>query len=191
MALVLTSGPASEPVTVAEARAHLRIDTPQEDTLIASLILAARLHVETALGLVLITQSWRLLLDRWPLERDLEMPLRPLQTIDAVRVLPAEGAPAVIEEAAYIADTVGVPPRLVRTGVIWPQPGRAANGIEIDFTAGYGPQASDVPPPIRQALMLLIAHWHERREPIAVGALDTAVPGPVTDLLEPYRMRRL
>lgn len=191
MALVLTSGPPSEPVTVAEARAHLRVDTPQEDTLIASLILAARLHVETALGLALITQSWRLLLDRWPLERDLELPLRPLQTIDAVRVLPAEGAPALIDDAAYIADPVSVPPRLVRTGVIWPQPGRAANGIEIDFTAGYGPSASDVPPPIRQALMLLIAHWHERREPIEVGALDTAVPGPVSDLLEPYRMRRL
>ena len=39
-----------------------------------------------ALGLALLTQSWRLLLDRWPLERDLELPLRPLQTNDAVRV---------------------------------------------------------------------------------------------------------
>ena len=108
-----------------------------------------------------------------------------------MRVLPAEDAPALVDESAYIADTVGVPPRLVRTGVIWPQPRRAANGIEIDFTAGFGLSASDVPPPVRQALMLLIAHWHERREPIEVGALDTAVPGPVSDLLEPYRMRRL
>jgi uncharacterized phiE125 gp8 family phage protein len=191
MSLVLTSAPALEPVTVPEAKAHLRIDATHEDTLIASLILTSRLHVETALGLALITQSWRLLLDRWPLEKDLELPLRPLQTIEAVRVLPAEGAPALIDEAAYIADPVSVPPRLVRTGVIWPQPGRVANGIEIDFTAGYGPSAADVPPPIRQALLLLIAYWYERREPIEVGAPETAVPGPVSDLLEPYRMRRL
>lgn len=191
MALVLTSGPASEPVTVAEAKAHLRVEATNEDTLIASLVLTSRLHVETALGLALQTQSWRLLLDRWPPEKDLELPLRPLQSIDAVRVLPAEGAPAIIDPANYLADTASVPPRLVRTGVIWPQPGKAANGVEIDFTAGYGASAADVPTPIRQALLLLIAHWYERREPIEVGSAETVVPAPVFDLLEPYRMKRL
>ena len=191
MALVLTSGPASEPVTVAEAKAHLRVDATQEDTLIASLILTSRLHVEAALGLALITQSWRVLLDRWPPEKDVELPLRPLQSIAAVRVLPAEGAAVVIDAANYLADTASVPPRLVRTGVIWRQPGKAANGIEIDLTAGYGDDASDVPAPVRQALLLLIAHWYERREPIEVGSPDTMVPAAVSDLLEPYRLRRL
>jgi uncharacterized phiE125 gp8 family phage protein len=191
MALVLTSGPTSEPVTVAEAKAHLRVDAANEDTLIASLILTSRLHVETALGLALLTQSWRLLLDRWPPEKDLELPLRPLQSIDAVRVLPAEGAPTVIDPSAYLADTASVPPRLIRTGVIWPQPGKAAGGVEIDFTAGYGASAADVPAPIRQALLLLIANWYERREPIEVGSPETTVPAAVCDLLEPYRTKRL
>jgi uncharacterized phiE125 gp8 family phage protein len=191
MSLVLISAPASEPVTVAEAKAHLRIDSDNEDTLIASLILTSRLHLETALGLALVTQSWRLLLDRWPLTREVEIPLRPLQGIDTVRVLPAEGAPIVIDENDYLADTASTPPRLVRTGVVWRQPGKAANGIEIDFTAGFGPAAADVPAPLRQALLLLVAHWYENREPIAVGAPETVVPGPVSDLLEPYRSRRL
>jgi uncharacterized phiE125 gp8 family phage protein len=191
MALVLTSGPPLEPVTVAEAKAHLRVDGSDEDTLIASLILTARLHLETTLGLALVVQSWRLLLDRWPLTKDLELPLRPLQAIDAVRVLPAEGAATVIDPANYLADTASVPPRLVRTGVIWPQPGKAANGVEIDFTAGYGALAADVPAPLRQALLLLVAHWYENREPIAVGAPETIVPGPVSDLLAPYRMQRI
>jgi uncharacterized phiE125 gp8 family phage protein len=178
-------------VTAAEAKAHLRVDGTDEDTLIASLILTARLHVETALGLALITQSWRLLLDRWPPEKDIELPLQPLQTIDAVRVLPAEGAATVIDPANYLADTASAPPRLVRTGVIWPQPGKAANGVEIDFTAGYGALAADVPAPLRQALLLLVAHWYENREPITVGAPETIVPGPVSDLLGPYRVRRI
>jgi uncharacterized phiE125 gp8 family phage protein len=178
-------------VTVAEAKAHLRVETSDEDTLIASLILTSRLHVEAALELALITQSWRLMLDCWPLTKDLELPLRPLQSIDAVRVLPAEGAPAVIDPASYLADTASVPPRLVRTGVIWPQPGQVANGIEIDFTAGYGSQAADVPAPIHQALLLLIAHWYERREPIEIGSPQMMVPASVSDLLDPYRLRRI
>ena len=117
--------------------------------------------------------------------------LRPLVSIDAVRVWPAEGDAAVIDAGNYLADTASVPPRLVHTGVIWAQPGKAANGIEIDLTAGYGAAASDVPGPLRQALLLLVAHWYENREPIAVGSPDMAVPGAVSELLEPYRMRRL
>jgi uncharacterized phiE125 gp8 family phage protein len=125
------------------------------------------------------------------LTRDIELPLRPLQSIEEVRVFPAEGAPVVIDVGDYLADTVSVPPRLVRTGVIWQQPGKAANGIEIDFTAGYGAAAANVPAPLRQALLLLIAHWYENREPIAVGAAEMVMPSPVSDLIEPYRVKRL
>ena len=75
------------------------------------------------------------------------MPLRPLQAIDEVRVLSADGDPTIIATANYLADTASTPPRLVHTGAIWPQPGQAANGIEIDFTAGYGDAAADVPAP--------------------------------------------
>ncbi len=66
MALVLTSGPATEPVTVAEAKAHLRLDSDAEDVLIASLIITSRLHLEAALGLALIAQGWTLHLDQFP-----------------------------------------------------------------------------------------------------------------------------
>jgi len=191
MALVLTSGPPLEPVTVAEAKAHLRVDGTNEDTLIASLILTSRLHIETALGLAFITQGWTLLLDAWPTEKSMELPLRPLQSIDEVRVLSAEGDAAVVEATTYLVDIVGVPPRLVRTGVLWPAPGQAANGIEIDFTAGFGSLASDVPSPLRQALLLLIAHWHEHRDPIEIGSPATAIPAGVAELLGPYRTKRL
>lgn len=191
MALVLTSGPPLEPVTVAEAKAHLRVDGTAEDTLIASLILTSRLHLETALGLALVTQSWRMLLDRWPSTKELELPLRPLQSLDEVRVISAAGDPTIIATDGYYADVASVPARLVRTGAIWPQPGQAANGIEIDFTAGYGDAANDVPAPIRQALLLLVAHWYEHRDPIEVGAADTVIPAVVSDLLASYRIPRL
>ena len=80
MPLVMTSPPAAEPVTVADAKAHMRIDTDAEDVLIGSLLLTSRLHIETALSLALITQSWTLTLDRWPRGGEVDLPLAPRGT---------------------------------------------------------------------------------------------------------------
>jgi uncharacterized phiE125 gp8 family phage protein len=190
MALVMTSAPALEPVTVAEAKAHLRVDGEAEDTLIASLILTSRLHIETAVGLALITQSWRLQLDRWPDGRDVELPLRPLQSVDEVRLIDAAGDPTIITASQYLVDVASMLPRLVRRSAL-PQPGQEARGIEIDITAGYGDAAGDVPAPLRQALLLLVAHWYEHRDPIEIGADDMAVPSVVSELLAPFKVPRL
>ena len=191
MALVITSAPAVEPVTVSEAKAHLRVDGTAEDTLIGSLILTSRLHIEAALGLALMTQSWRLSLDVWPNGRELELPLRPLQSLSSVKVVAADGTSETVPSNSYVVDIDGTPPRLVRNGGRWPQPEKAANGIEIEFTAGFGDEAADVPAPIRQALLMLIAHWYEHRDPIEVGSRETLIPAAVSDLLAPYRTVRL
>ena len=77
-----------------------------------------------------------------------------------------------------------------RSGV-WPAPGRRIGGIEIEFTAGYGDNPSDVPEPILQALKLLVAHWYEVRNPVHIGQMATRVPDTVSSLLAPYKVRRL
>lgn len=191
MALVMTSGPASEPVTVAEAKAHLRIDHSAEDVLLASLILTSRLHIESALGLALVTQSWRLLLDRWPRKGVVKVPLRPLQSVNEIRVLAADGTPLTVATADYDVDTASEVPRIVRAAAAWPEPGRAAHGIEIDLVAGFGPNAAAVPQPIRQALLMLAAHWYEHRDPIEIGSEATVIPHGISELLAPWRRIRL
>ncbi len=191
MALVLTSGPAIEPISVAEAKAHLRIDGDSEDVLLGSLILTSRLHIEAALGLALIAQGWRLVLDRWPKGGELRIPLRPIAAVSEIRVLDTEGTPSVVAAAGYIADGESSPPRIVATASGLPQPGRIASGIEIDLVAGYGASAEDVPAPIRHALLLLVAHWYEHRDPVEIGSSGAAIPEAVSRLLLPYRMARL
>jgi uncharacterized phiE125 gp8 family phage protein len=196
MPLVLTSGPAVEPVTLAEAKAHLRVDGSAEDTLIASLIVTSRLHVEAAAGLALVTQSWSWYLDAWPRGHALELPLRPVQSVAAVRLYDETGAATTVDPATYFLDGAAAPPRLVRPGapnaaLPWPRPARIANGIEIAFTAGFGPAPTDVPAPLRQAILLLIAHWHEHRTPLAEGAAAEPLPDMVGALLAPYRSVRL
>jgi len=192
MPLVLTAGPAVEPVSLDEAKAHMRVDGTAEDTLIGSLIVTSRLHVEAGLALALITQSWSWFIDAWPPGPTLKLPLRPVQSIGAVRLYDEAGVATTVAPESYFLDGASAPARLVRQGaLVWPKPGRFANGIEIAFTAGYGDAAADVPEPIRHAILLLVAHWHEHRSPLEVGPIAHPPPDMVEHLLAPYRAMRL
>jgi uncharacterized phiE125 gp8 family phage protein len=192
MPLILNAGPAVEPVSLAETKAHLRIDGTAEDTLIGSLIVTSRLHLETALSLSLVTQGWSWFFDAWPRGAVVKLPLRPVQSIAAVRLYDEAGDATTLDPDTYLLDGTSAPARFVRQGaLVWPKPGRIANGIEIAFTSGYGDAAADVPEPIRHALRLLIAHWYEHRTPFEVGAAATPPPDLVDQLLAPYRIRRL
>ncbi len=179
-------------MTVAEAKAYLRIDNDKEDMLIGSLVLTSRLHIEAALGLALLSQTWKLALDRAPADGIIELPVAPVASVSAVRVVAADGSALTLEAAAYEIDTASRPARVVRgASAYWPPPGKRANGVEVVFTAGFGATAADVPAPIRQALLLLVAHWYEHRDPIEIGASETRVPATVSALLEPYKVKRL
>jgi uncharacterized phiE125 gp8 family phage protein len=192
MPLILTSGPSVEPVSLADAKAHARVDSDAEDTLISSLILAARLHIERCLDLALISQSWSLYLDRWPDGAFVELPLAPLISVDAVRLYGPTGSSAALDPGLFIIDSASRRPRLARQdGQSWPLPGRGVNGVEIAFTAGYGQAEDDVPAPVRLAIRMLVAHWYEAREPVLLGEQADPVPASVASLIAPYRSIRL
>ena len=139
MPLVLTSPPLVEPVSLAEAKAHLRVDHAFEDTLIGSLVTAARVHLELSLSRAFITQGWSLFLDRWPVGHVVQIPLAPVQSIASVLLRDEDGSATALPSSAWFLDAVSHPARLVPTsGGNWPAPGRSANGIEIAFAAGFG-----------------------------------------------------
>lgn len=191
MGLVLTAAPAVEPVTVDEAKAFLRIDHAEEDGLLASLITTSRLHIEAALNLALITQGWSWRLDKWPDARIATLPMRPVQSVEAVRITGADGVAETLTTERFVLDAASMPPRLISTAGAWPRPGTPAMGIEIAFTAGFGDAADDVPPPIRQALLMLVGHWYEHRQETGFGGAQMRIPESVSLLLMPYRMVRL
>jgi uncharacterized phiE125 gp8 family phage protein len=182
---ILLTPPAVEPLSLAEAKAFLRVETGEEDPLIAALISAARLHVEAQAGLALVTQNWRLVLDCWPANGRIAARPAPLQALTAARVFDFDGEVRAIDLQSFVPDastsTLSFMPWTL------PMPTRIAAGIEIDIAAGFGDAASDVPEPLRQAIRLLVAHWHESRAALA-GAEAAPMPPNASALIAPYRM---
>lgn len=192
MALTLLSGPPGEPLTLTQAKAHLRVEGSDEDLLISSIITASRVHLETALSFSLMTQSWSYRLDRWPDSGVVTLPLHPVQSVSEIRVYDENDVQTIVSASEYLLDAGPNPARLVCKDLSpWPKPARPIAGIEILFSSGYGDAESDVPEPLRQAVRLLVAHWYERREPLQAGLDLKNAPRAIHDIIAPYRMQSL
>jgi uncharacterized phiE125 gp8 family phage protein len=190
MPSILLSGPAVEPITLAEAKAYLRVEHSDDDLVIAAFIAAARIHVETQTRRALITQTWRFVRDGWPGEGRLSISPTPLQQILAARVYDSDGSTLSIDTQAFVADKASAPAIVAFAPWSLPAPGRTVGGIEIDVRVGYGDAGANVPEPLRQALRLLVAHWYERRGVTAPGAIGV-LPLTVSALIAPYQVLAL
>ncbi len=189
MTKIRISDPAVNPVSLIDAKSHLRVDISDDDDLITELIGAATQQVESVTGLALIRQTWRLYRDTWPANLMIELGPTPILSVDNVVVYDADGSPSSLAAANYVVDRHSQPARLQIIGSIT-GPGVAINGIEVDFTAGYGSAGDDVPPPLRQAILMLVAHWYEHREAVAAAG-GAPVPKGLEALIAPYREPRL
>lgn len=183
----LLAGPAEEPVSLAEAKAFLRLDGDAEDGLVTTLIAAARLHLESVTGRALVSQGWRAVLDRWPPDGAVRLPVKPVTELSAVRVFDEQDDEHELDLGQFQFE----PSRLLLPETIEDLPVlRERLGIEIDYVAGYG-AAADVPADLKQALLALVAHWFEHRDAVIVAGSGAVVPAGFDRLVGSYRQARL
>jgi uncharacterized phiE125 gp8 family phage protein len=190
MASILLNGPAVEPLALADAKAFLRVEHADDDDVIAALVAGARIHIEAQTRRALITQSWRLVRDAWPADGRIAAAPAPLRSVTAARVYKDDGTTTDIDTQAFVLDTASAPGVIAFAPWSLAQPGRAVGGIEIEFEAGYGDTAADVPEPLRQALRLLLSHWYENRGLVADHVV-ALLPATVAALIAPYRVLSL
>lgn len=200
----VTSAPASSPVSLAEVKAWLRIDTSDEDALLASLIGAATDAAEQYTRRAFINQTIRLTVDLASSRLDdmlgdgvydlpvsalfgdmpqvIELPRPPVSSITSVTTYNTAGTSSTFASSNYSLNADGT--RLyLNQGCSWPSDLRPIAACEILYVAGYGASASSVPQAIKTAILMHIAHLYESR-----GVCDGAVPAGCANLLRQYRI---
>lgn len=151
-----------EPISLEEAKAFLRVDIPDDDALITSLIAAARQYFETATDRQFCTATWRVSLDGfwgW----GFELPYPPLVSVVSVTYL-VDGVATLLDSATYNVVTSATPGRVeLADGQSWPSTvDTHPEAVVVTFTAGYG-TATNVPELVKQGIKLLLAHWYDHR----------------------------
>lgn len=184
MAAILLEPPASEPLSLFDAKTYLRVDHEDEDDLIAAMIAAARMQVEAQTRRALITQQWRVVLDRWPSSGVIASPVSPLREVLAVRLRDPAGETQALDADIFIVNPASSPGMIAFDAGRVVHPAKPFAGIEIDIEAGYG-EAADVPAPLVQAIRLLLARAYEYR---SSEHKDDAMPAGIAALLAPYRV---
>lgn len=191
MALSLITGPAIEPVTLEEAKAHCRVDTSDDDGLLADLVIAATRHCERFTHRRFISQVLEDRRDAAPCSV-WESPTAPVLSITSVSYVDTAGATQAWSSTLYRTDlpagaTAG-PARLTPIFAgSWPQTQAVINAFTVRFVAGYGTTAASVPYDIKAAIKLMVGHLYANREAVNVGNIVTPLPLAVESLLWPYK----
>lgn len=184
MRLKLITPPSAEPLSLAEAKLHLRVDGNSEDTLITSLIVTARSQAEHLTGYALMAQTWELALDEF--SGAITLPMPPLVSVTSIKYTDVSGVVHTISSSEYEIDDYGTQARIKPAyGTNWPQARQQENSVLVRYQAGFS-SAAAVPQEIKAWMLLQIGHLYANREAVVAGVTVAELPF-VDGLLDKYR----
>jgi len=160
----ISTGPALLPVSLEEAKEHLRVDGNDEDSAILAMLSAATNKVEKETGRALISQTVKAYWDKWPQTGQFELPIYPANAVTAFSYVDADGASQSWPSDNYRLDAVGMTPRVaIVPDVDWPELGDYPNALTITYTAGAS-STTLVPDELKYSILTTAALLYERRE---------------------------
>lgn len=191
MQLTEVTPPALEPITLTEAKAHARIDSTAEDTLITSQIIAARRLCEQYCDRAFINQTWRVTydIDEEPTAKSfINLPYGKVQSITSIKSYDSENVATTLDTDYYRLSGNRI---VLNDNYDWPTLDRTYDAFEITYVVGFGALASDIPQDIKQAILMTVSHFFENREafidPMGAGTQQVMLPFGVNALLQPYK----
>ena len=200
MAIRLITPPAVAPITLALAKQHLRVDHTDDDALIQFYIDGATRRIDGEngwLGRALVTQTWELVLDRFPVN-EIKIPLPPLQSVLSVKYDDTAGSEQTLPTTEYSVDDASEPAWILPPTISgWPAVFEGINSVRIRFTAGYPPTTDspvdltgNIPMVIKNALMLHVGTLYRDRESYTIGTINQEMPTSIAvfNLLQPWRV---
>ena len=184
----LVTGPSVEPISVADAKRHLRVEHSDDDLLIKRLIetAVAMVDVTGVLGKAMITQTWR----EWyaPNPSQIVLSLGPVQSVSAIKYYDTDNALQTDTLSNYfVLGTSGRTTIKPKSGYTWPTTFVRDDAIAIEYVIGYGDTFRDVPSTVRHALFMLVAHYYENRENELIGTISKTLPFGFEALIDSER----
>lgn len=181
------TAPTSDLITLAEAKAQLRVFHSDDDALISRLMAAATATIEgpNGIGIVLLSQTWRATFNGFS-NGCLMLGLGPVREITSVTYTDADGDTQTVSDEALDYDLDAMPVR-IRPTAHWPSTALKQGAAKVTFEAGFGDDPEDVPADLIHAILMLIAQWYENREASSAHTLRD-VPMGVESILARYRV---
>lgn len=187
MGLTASTPPTTEPVTLVEAKLHLRVTHDAEDALISRLIHAARSYCEDVTGRAFIDTTYAYTLDAF--SNVMLLPRSPVDSVTSITYLDTAEASQTLATSEYDVFTDTEPGRVeLSVAGSWPGTSTRAAAVTINFVAGYGTTVFEVPDGLRAAILLLVGNLYEHREATVAGSVITDVPFGVEALLWQHRI---
>lgn len=170
----------TEPITLDEAKTHLRVDSADDNALITALITTARQFVENYTHRTLMTIAIEKTYD--VPSHSFSLPCPPLQEVTKIEVVNDAGEKTEVDSSIYNYDSsTDLPGRVqLKDGCVWPDHREFASFI-VTFKAGYGDAPANVPEMLRQAILQILAHYYENRQ-------SEEIPKGIYTLMAPYKV---
>lgn len=166
--IALVTGPSSEPVTLDEARKHLRVDGTDEDEMILSWITAARQYCEAYTKRSFGVQSYRWKIECFPSDRYLVVPKSPLLAVSSITYLDVDGVSQTLSTSDYFLNIDSTPGMIyLDHDAEWPSTYNQPDAVTVLFTAGSAPSM------VKTAIKMLVADFYQNRETKIVGVSAT------------------
>lgn len=195
MALRIVTPPAALPVSLVEAKAHLRLEEDVDDTYVTALIDAARVHVEKVCQRALVLQTVELVAPPLSGDSSLMLPGGRLADTPAVSVhyKDSDGVEQELDAASFFTVDGGEarPGSLfLEAPTTWPVMSGRPDALRVRYSVGWA-NAAAVPAPLRHAVLLLVSQLYEHRTPEVTGTVATRLELAFDALLSPFRFVEL
>jgi uncharacterized phiE125 gp8 family phage protein len=163
----IATAPTTEPVSLTDAKMHIRAitgDTTEDAAIITPLIAAAREYCENITGKALAVQTIESYPERFT--RIITLPRPPVTSVTSIKYTDDDGNETTMDAGDYLVDTICGRVAIKTIPHFTPA---LLNPIKITYSAG----TASIPKTIRQAMLLLIGHWYDNKEAVIVGAVTS------------------
>ena len=178
----------SNPITLTEAKTHLKVDTTADDTFITNLIKSATSSAQESTNRFFIQTTIQQVGDKW--EDISNLFKSPVLSVTNIKYVSTDGILTTLNSSVYFLDDVNKPARIgLKPNQSYPEIIDRLNAVQVNYVVGLAAGPDEVDEGIRQALLLTIGNWYQNRQAVVTGTIATELPMNAKFLLDQYKIQ--